>query len=143
MSPNKNDVYQAVWPPSTFKSAPVMKLLPSARRNIIGARYSSVADMRFSMFSADHSCSCVGLDRDSAVSGVLIYPGLIVFTLIEGNPGRPPHSAARERPSWRTADLEELYAAVSSPWLFQRVRYGPQACLFNCQANNVWKFMPC
>ena len=111
--------HQAVCPPSTTKSAPVIKLLASASKYMIGPRYSSAKERRFIILSADHSASRFGCWSAPSVICVRMYPGLRVLTRINGYSGRLPHSAARERPSWRTAALEELYAAVSTPWKTQ------------------------
>lgn len=37
-----------------------------------------------------------------------MYPGLTEFTLMSGEPGRDPHSAARDRVICRTADFDAL-----------------------------------
>ena len=105
---HQNGFYHAVWPPSALKSAPVMKLLASLKRNKTGPRYSSAVDNRLSMLSSDHSFSRFGSESVSLVNRVLMYPGLIELTLIDGYPIRLPHSAAIERAIWTTADLDEL-----------------------------------
>jgi hypothetical protein len=60
------------------------------------------------MLSSDHSFSRFGSKSASLVKRVLMYPGLIELTRIDGLLMRLPHSAARERASCTTADLEEL-----------------------------------
>jgi hypothetical protein len=74
----------------------------------MGPRYSSAVDSRLSMLSSDHSFLRFGSESVSLVMRVLMYPGLMELTRIEGLPMRLPHSAARERASCSTADLEEL-----------------------------------
>jgi hypothetical protein len=82
-------------------------------------RYSCASLSRSSMLSSVHWRNIPGSDRESTVIRVLMYPGEIEFTRINGMSGRLPHSAARERVSCTTAAFEELYAAVSTPYARQ------------------------
>lgn len=109
------DDHQAQCPPSTRKSDAVIKLLPSPSKNSTGALNSSTVLSRFNILSPLQSSSILGIFNVSSVAAVRIYPGDNVFTLISGIPGLDPHSAARDRASCRTPDLDVLYAAVSTP----------------------------
>lgn len=112
--------YQAQWPPSTLKSDPVMKLLPSPSKKRTGARNSSAVLRRYSMLSPTHCASIPGFASDSVVASVRMYPGESVLTRMSGMLILEPHSAARDRPSWWTAALDALYPAVSTPCIKQR-----------------------
>lgn len=98
-------IYHAEWPPSIFKSAPVMKLLASLSKNTAAPLYSFGYDNRPNIFSFGHCSLRSGKSTNSASTiAVTIYPGLIVLTRMP----YLPHSEARLRASWTTPALDAL-----------------------------------
>ena len=96
---------------STRRSMPAQNELASDARNTVGPLYSHARETRSRGLSSAHRLSSSGFAASNiSVIAVLIYPGLIVFTLIP----LPAHSALSERQSWCTAALDVLLKLILS-----------------------------